>query len=35
MLYACALRNKGENLEYLYEGFQHSSISMRCFAVGM
>ncbi len=34
MLYVCALRNKGEKLSYFYEGFQHSSISMRCFAIG-
>jgi 4,5-DOPA dioxygenase extradiol len=35
MLYACALRGKGEKLEYFYEGFQHASISMRSFAIGV
>jgi 4,5-DOPA dioxygenase extradiol len=34
MLYIAALRGKGEKLNYFYEGFQHSSLSMRCFAVG-
>jgi len=34
MLYIWSLRNKGEKVNYFYEGFQHSSISMRCFALG-
>ena len=34
VLYACALRGKGEKLEYFYEGFQHASISMRSFTIG-
>ncbi len=35
MLYACALRSKGEKLEYIHEGFQHASISMRSFVIGL
>jgi 4,5-DOPA dioxygenase extradiol len=34
MLYISSLRNKGEKVSYFYEGFQHSSISMRCFKIG-
>jgi 4,5-DOPA dioxygenase extradiol len=33
MLYVAALRQKGEQLRYIYEGFQHRSISMRSFVV--
>lgn len=35
MLYACALRSNGEKARYFYEGFQHSTISMRSFAFGV
>jgi len=34
MLYAIALRHKDEPLTFTYEGFQHASISMRCFQIG-
>jgi 4,5-DOPA dioxygenase extradiol len=34
LLYALALRATGEKPSYFYEGFQHSSISMRCLAYG-
>jgi len=33
MLYAAALRQKGEKVSYFYEGFQHGSISMRSFVI--
>jgi len=33
MLYACSLRREGETVSYFYEGFQHASISMRCFTI--
>lgn len=34
MIYAIALQEKDETLEFIYEGFQHGSISMRCFQIG-
>lgn len=34
LLYACALRAPGEKIRYIYEGFQHGSISMRSFVIG-
>ena len=34
LLYICALRDKGEKPKYFFEGYQHSSLSMRCFAFG-
>ncbi len=34
MIYAIALRQKHEPLTFIYEGFQHASISMRSFQIG-
>jgi 4,5-DOPA dioxygenase extradiol len=34
MVYAIGLQEKGEDVTFLYEGFQNKSISMRCFQVG-
>jgi 4,5-DOPA dioxygenase extradiol len=34
MIYALALQEKGEPLTFVHEGFQHGSISMRCFQIG-
>jgi 4,5-DOPA dioxygenase extradiol len=34
MIYAIALREKNEPLAFIHEGFQHASISMRCFRIG-
>lgn len=34
MIYATALREKDEPLTFTYEGFQHGSVSMRCFRIG-
>ncbi|SDF55687.1 Aromatic ring-opening dioxygenase, catalytic subunit, LigB family [Methanolobus vulcani] len=34
MIYAIALQEEGEVLEFTHEGFQHSSVSMRCFKIG-
>jgi 4,5-DOPA dioxygenase extradiol len=34
MIYTIALREKDEPLAFTYEGFQHGSISMRCFQIG-
>lgn len=34
MIYAIALQEKNEPLEFVYEGFQNGSISMRCFQIG-
>ena len=34
MIYALALQEEGEVLKFTYEGFQHGSISMRCFQIG-
>jgi len=33
LLYIAALRGKKENIEYIHEGFQHRSVSMRTFIV--
>ncbi|VVB86843.1 Catalytic LigB subunit of aromatic ring-opening dioxygenase [uncultured archaeon] len=34
MIYVLALREKNDPLKFTYEGFQHGSISMRCFQIG-
>jgi 4,5-DOPA dioxygenase extradiol len=34
MIYAIALQEKGEPITFIHEGFQHGSISMRCFQIG-
>lgn len=34
MIYAIALQEKDDPLRFVYEGFQHGSISMRCFRIG-
>ena len=34
MIYAVALRGENESVTFTYEGFQNSSISMRCFQIG-
>jgi 4,5-DOPA dioxygenase extradiol len=34
MIYALALQEKNEALTFTHEGFQHGSISMRCFKIG-
>ncbi len=34
MIYAIALQEKGEPITFFHEGFQHGSISMRCFQIG-
>ncbi|NPE29517.1 4,5-DOPA dioxygenase extradiol [Methanococcoides sp. SA1] len=34
MIYAIALQEKNEPLNFIYEGFQYGSISMRCFQIG-
>jgi len=34
MIYTIALQEKNEPLRFVYEGFQHGSISMRCFQIG-
>ena len=34
MIYVIALQDKGEPLTFMHEGFQHGSISMRCFQIG-
>ena len=34
LLYAISLQQKGEKVEFFYEGFQYSNISMRCFRIG-
>jgi len=33
LLYVAALRQKGEEVEFIHEGFQHRSVSMRSFLV--
>jgi 4,5-DOPA dioxygenase extradiol len=33
LLYPLGLMDKNENAKYIYEGYQHGSISMRCFQV--
>ena len=34
MVYAIGLQRKDENLKFIYEGFQHGSVSMRAFRIG-
>jgi 4,5-DOPA dioxygenase extradiol len=34
MIYALAVQEKNEPISFTYEGFQHSSVSMRCFQIG-
>ena len=34
MLYIAALRQPGEKLSFIYEGFEHRSLSMRSFIIG-
>ena len=34
MIYAVGLRRKGDELKWVHEGFQHGSVSMRCFQLG-
>jgi 4,5-DOPA dioxygenase extradiol len=34
MIYALALQEEGEPLKFTFEGFQHGSVSMRCFRIG-
>jgi 4,5-DOPA dioxygenase extradiol len=34
MVFAVALQDKDDTLEFIYEGFQNRSVSMRCFKVG-
>jgi len=34
MIYSIALRERDEPLSFTFEGFQHASISMRCFQIG-
>ena len=34
MVYVIALREQNEPLDFSFEGFQHASISMRCFQIG-
>jgi hypothetical protein len=33
-MYAIALQEKGETVDFIYEGFQYANISMRCFRIG-
>jgi 4,5-DOPA dioxygenase extradiol len=34
MIFAIALEDKDDTLEFVYEGFQNRSVSMRCFKIG-
>lgn len=34
LVYAIALQQKGEKIEFLYDGFQYANIGMRCFQIG-
>jgi 4,5-DOPA dioxygenase extradiol len=34
LMYSFGLADKTEPIQYLYEGFQNASISMRCFQIG-
>ncbi len=34
MIFAIAMQGKDDALEFIYEGFQNRSVSMRCFKVG-
>jgi hypothetical protein len=33
MIYALGMKQPGESLEFIHEGFQNKSISMRSFAI--
>lgn len=35
MIFAIALQDKDDTLEFVYEGFQNRSVSMRCFKIGL
>lgn len=35
LLYAAALQERNEEIQFSYEGFQHGSVSMRCFSIGL
>jgi 4,5-DOPA dioxygenase extradiol len=34
MIFAIALQEEGDKLEFIHEGFQNRSVSMRCFKIG-
>jgi 4,5-DOPA dioxygenase extradiol len=34
MLFAIALQDKDDTMDFIYEGFQNRSVSMRCFKIG-
>jgi 4,5-DOPA dioxygenase extradiol len=34
MIYAIALQEEDDTFEFTHEGFQHASVSMRCFKIG-
>ncbi len=34
MIYALGLQRKGEELQFIHEGFQNGSVSMRAFQIG-
>ncbi len=34
MIYVLALQDENDRIKFTYEGFQHGSISMRCFQIG-
>ena len=34
MIYAIGMQEKNEPLTFVFEGFQHASVSMRCFRIG-
>ncbi len=34
MIYAVGLQRKDDSLKFIHEGFQHGSVSMRCFQIG-
>ncbi len=34
MIFAIGLQDKNDSLEFIYEGFQNRSVSMRCFIIG-
>lgn len=34
MIYILALQDKEDSVKFVYEGFQHGTISMRCFQIG-
>ena len=33
MIYILALQEDDDNVDFFYQGFQHGSISMRCFLI--